>query len=308
MQLVVLFPSRPHTPGEVEPDFAVEAAAAEAAGFKVARVDVELLLGGEAKLRGLDGVPKGSDVIYRGWLLKEDAYERLWAAVLTAGYHLYTNLKDYLTAYHLPLWEKHLLPNVTPISIVFPKKDNVAGFPPWESIFRRISTFEGPCILKDYVKSQKHHWFDACYIADSRDTAEVRRVTQNFLDLTGDLLVGGLVYRQFEKFKVIGTHPKSKLPLVNEWRAFMVYGQVFHVAPYWATGDYSGDKPDLATMEQMARPLKNLPFIAADFAQKEDGSWMLIEINDGGSAGIPEGSTPTQFYSDLMTGGVSATR
>lgn len=33
-----------------------------------------------------------------------------------------------------------------------------------------------------------------------------------------------------------------------------------------------------------------------DVAQKEDGSWLVMELNDGGSAGVPEGGNVTEFY------------
>ncbi len=38
----------------------------------------------------------------------------------------------------------------------------------------------------------------------------------NFIDMQGKDLVGGLVYREYIPFKKIGIHPKSKMPLIHE--------------------------------------------------------------------------------------------
>jgi hypothetical protein len=37
-------------------------------------------------------------------------------------------------------------------------------------------------------------------------------------------------------------------------------------------------------------------FFAIDVAQKEDGTWLVMELNDGGSAGVPEGGDVRGFY------------
>jgi hypothetical protein len=153
------------------------------------------------------------------------------------------------------------------------------------------------------VKSAKHRWFDACFIRDSRNREETTRVTKNFLDIQGTGLVGGLCFRQFEFYKPIGIHPKTKLPLVNEWRAFMSKGRVFYFAPYWSDGaDYTlGAKPTAHEIESLAVGLEDLELVAVDVAERVrapgDGAvFDIIEVNPGGAAGVPEGGDVTVFY------------
>jgi hypothetical protein len=52
----------------------------------------------------------------------------------------------------------------------------------------------GPAIVKDYVKSAKHRWAEACYIPDTRDEARAVEVIRAFLDEQGGDLNGGVVH------------------------------------------------------------------------------------------------------------------
>jgi hypothetical protein len=70
------------------------------------------------------------------------------------------------------------------------------------------------------------------------------------------------------------------------------------VAPYWAEGDYRGDPPGEDVIAAIL-PRVRSRFYAADVAKLESGGWLLVELNDGGSAGIPEGGSPEAFYLSL---------
>jgi hypothetical protein len=132
----------------------------------------------------------------------------------------------------------------------------------------------------------------------ANDDANVRRVVGNFLRLQEEHLVGGLVFRQFVDLQRIGLHPKSRLPLVNEHRFFVLDGCPFYSAPYWADGDYRREPPGADVIAPILARVQSR-FYAADVAEKEAGGWLLVELNDGGSAGIPEGGTAGAFYLSL---------
>src|SRR5450432_3294033 len=55
---------------------------------------------------------------------------------------------------------------------------------------------EKPIIVKDYVKSRKHEWNEACYIPCASDRQAVERVVMGFLHLQGEDLNEGLVFRE----------------------------------------------------------------------------------------------------------------
>ncbi len=306
--MIVLFPSHPLRPKEPEPSFASEYGAAKKAGFKVGFIDTEIILGGEVKLRLPDDRRDHEPAIYRGWLLKPDHYRAMYASLDAMTYRLVSTPEDYLASYMLPTWYRLLDPEErgerTPRSIVLPAEEYGAKPPEYhydlEAVVSRVRQAFGAnaCIVKDYLKTQKHRWFEACFIPDASDSAAVTSVVSTFLQLTGPDLVGGLVFREFEEFQRIGIHPKLRSPILNEWRAYMRKGKVVHLCPYWADGEYEGvEQPSIALMETMAAPLAHLPVIAVDFAKRED--WRVVEVNAFECAGIPRDGGVGDFYRAL---------
>ncbi|WP_438042666.1 ATP-grasp domain-containing protein [Sorangium sp. So ce128] len=291
---LVLFPSNPLHPTTPDSAFEEEARHAASAGFDVGFIDLEVFLGGDVKLRR---VPEGpGEVIYRGWLLGLDAYRCMSEVVAARGRRLITEPAAYQHCYHLPEWyetiggAEHTARSIWIPGSTFDLEAVV--------VHVREAFGSGAVILKDYVKSRKHEWFDACFIPAADDEANVRRVVGNFLRLQDDHVVGGLVFREFVALRRIGLHPKSRLPLVNEHRFFVLDGRPFYSAPYWADGDYPGEPPSADVLAPVLGRVRSR-FYAADVAEKEGGGWMLVELNDGGSAGIPEGGAADAFYRHL---------
>lgn len=292
----ILFPSYPGT-SRVDPAFAEEREAAEAEGFGVCHVDTELNLGGDVRLYGrmID-----EPILYRGWLLKPEDYIRLSEAVTSEKGLLVTPPEDYQRACSFPDWYQVLTEAHTPRSIWFPKPEE--GSFDLDKIVEEVgATFGGAgSLIKDYVKSRKQDWWDACFIPHSNDTDHVKKLVSKFLDIQGDSLHGGLVFREYlYNLKKVGVHPKTQMPLINEWRMFVLDGQGFYMATYWSEGaSYDGMKnPDPKTIESLSKGLGR--FVAIDMAETEDGQWVVIEVNNGDSAGIPEGGSHRGFYRAL---------
>jgi hypothetical protein len=289
--MLIVFPAHPVTPKRADPAFEVEADAARAAGFAVGFASLEIHFGGAVCLR----VPNGSgDALYRGWMLRVEDYARLEHALAERGYHLVNTTATYKHCYLLPEWYG-AVGDRTPRSIWIPGRSfDIADV----ASLVRASFGDAPVVLKDYVKSRKHEWFDACFIRSASDGVEIHRIVSNFLRLQGESLVGGLVFREFVDFKRIGVHSKSRMPLVREFRLFVCDGQLVINAPYWAEGQYEGEIPNLRALGDLLPRIRSR-FFAIDAAQREDGSWLVVELNDGGSAGVPEGGTVADFYVGL---------
>jgi len=292
MKHVVMFPSYPSTPNQPDPMFSGEYTAAKAAGFGTCLVDVEIQFGGEPKFFRF---PEAATIIYRGWILKPADYEALEFGVRSRGSLLLTSVEEYRTGNELPLWYPHV--KETPRSIWTPPGDVDMA-----SVVTQVAEAFGdhPVLLKDYVKSRKQDWHDACFIPSGADGENVRRVVGNFLEITGDTRLGGLVFRDFLPLKQIGIHPKSRMPLVNEYRGFFYKGTLFFLTRYWVDGAvYDGcDTPDPAWMHEVTKGVRS-PFFTADVAQKDDGTWALIEIGDGGPSGLPNEQDADIFYECL---------
>ena len=54
--------------------------------------------------------------------------------------------------------------------------------------------------MKDYVKSRKHEWDEACFVPDLGDHRRFTAVVDRLFALQGESLTGGVVVRAFESF------------------------------------------------------------------------------------------------------------
>lgn len=73
-------------------------------------------------------------------------------------------------------------------------------------------------IVKDFVKSEKHHWNDACFIPRASDETKVLEVVNRFLELRGNALNEGVVFRAFEELEFLTNHSKGGMSLTKEFR------------------------------------------------------------------------------------------
>jgi hypothetical protein len=168
-----------------------------------------------------------------------------------------------------------------------------------EVALKFLETCPDGIIVKDYVKSRKHEWKDACFIPNA-DEAE--RVIRNFLERQGDDLNTGLVFREYVKLFPLGSHPQSGMPMSLEYRIFVKDGEpVMAPMEYWPEAKY----PDLTRidppLEIPSETLKFVPstFYAMDVAMTEDGRWLIMEIGDGQVSGLPNPSQARSFYQAL---------
>jgi hypothetical protein len=163
-----------------------------------------------------------------------------------------------------------------------------------------------PIILKDYVKSQKHYWLEACYIPSAADRNAVERVVRRFLELQGDDLNQGLVFREYVEFESIGEHSRSGMPITNEYRIFWLDGEPIYISEYWEDGDYQQVQPPIEQFRPIAQTIhsRHFPgaysrFFTMDVAKKRDGDWMIVELGDAQVAGLPEKADISEFYATL---------
>jgi len=238
--LTVLFPSKPFYPTkEVDSAFEREFQVCGDVGIDRALVDVDVLLQG--KVDGIESLhlqnvsselePGGRVVVYRGWILSAGQYGQLYRALWSLGHRMINTPAEYQFCQELPSWYPSLR-GVTPKSVWFPPEGRL-GFEVntiAAEVEERLGM--GPYIVKDYVKSQKHEWEAACFIPSPEAIAEV---TQRFIELQGNTLAGGLVYREFVPFRKVGNHPKSGMPLCNEVRTMNLP---------WSAGIFSYWGPD----------------------------------------------------------------
>jgi len=227
-------------------------------------------------------------------MLKPNQYDAMHAALVARGTTLVNSPMQYRGCHYLPesyAWiEGH-----TPRSVWFPVEDGLSV----ERLKRAVLPFgSAALIVKDYVKSQKHYWKEACHIPSASDLPAVERVVRKFLELQGDALNEGLVLREYLPLKVVGTHPKSGMPLTAEFRIFWLDGEPILWHRYW--GDLTTFDVPLpwAELTPIAAGIQSR-FFTMDVALLADGGWTIVELGDGQVAGLPAADLASEFYRRL---------
>jgi len=281
----------------VELEYLDELKAAQWLGCKTALISFEELIAGNMK-RALQYIPnfetkqKG---IYRGWMLTPKYYKKLYNGLIQKNIELINSPNQYQHCHYFPE-SYEFIKNRTPTSnwstAIDPTSDR--------AIIELTQNFGNtPIIVKDYVKSEKHHWKDACYIPDASDTQNVLRITKKFIELRGEAFNEGLVFRQFEELEYLVDHSRSGMPLTKEFRIFFGDKKVVSVFDYWDEGDYGATKPELDSFIQIAQKIDS-HFFTMDIAQKKNGEWIIMELGDGQVAGLPENADIKTFYNHLI--------
>ncbi len=148
---------------------------------------------------------------------------------------------------------------------------------------------DGPFVVKGCTNSKKHKWNTHMY-AETR--ADIGMVINNLMD---DSLIQcqNLIVRKYEKLKTFETGLNG-LPFTNEWRFFFYNDVMLSHGYYWGTtlDDKSvANCPDstITLAREIASIVKDyVPFFVLDLGEKENGEWILIEINDGQMSGLSD--------------------
>jgi hypothetical protein len=225
-------PSRP------EEMFADQWSALTQVGFS-ASLWSDAVLAGAKPLRN---VPPGSEVVYRGWMVKGEEYAALTRAIEQCGAKPFTSPQEYLATHHLPNWYP-LVADLTPETRVLPADaDIVAELRAlgWDAYF-----------LKDYVKSLK-----TARGSIVREPADAPAVIAEMREYRGEI-EGGICVRRVEGFM-----PDS------ERRYFVLLGVAYAASE------------DAAVPAIVQRCAQRLPskFFSVDVAQREVGDGQVSDL------------------------------
>jgi hypothetical protein len=236
-----LLPRDPQGGNIPEDFFEEQAVALEAAGFGYSLLGSSVLGRG----KGLNGIPRGATVIYRGWMLNAEEYGRLAGAVEEAGGTPFTSPREYLTAHHLPNWYS-LIPDLTPETRVYPADADLGrelAALGWDGFF-----------IKDYVKSLKTAAGSLIH-----DPSQIERVVAEMRDYRGEI-EGGVCVRRVEDFIV-----------ETERRYFVIQGRAYAADP-------AGPIPHIVAACAERIPS---PFFSVDVVRRRDGVERVVEVGDG---------------------------
>lgn len=282
-----LFCSDPLRPGRPDPQFAREAEAARRAGAQVVPVDHDALLAGDPEA-AVRRVPRDSGPYwYRGWMIPPERYEDLEAALAGRGCSLLTDGAAYRTAHELPGWYGAFT-GLTPHSVWCALRPDAAASADqafWSRLAGPLGSGAG--IVKDFVKSRKHEWAEACFVPELSDGPRLASVVDRFVELQGGFLAGGVVLRAYESFVPGG-----------EARVWWVDGDPVLVTAHPDT-PAQVPEPGLDAVGEAVRGL-GCRWVTTDVALREDGTWRVVEVGDGQVSGLPVGDDGERLFAALL--------
>lgn len=220
--------------------------------------------------------------LYREWMMRPEEYTLFYQQLLEQNIQLITTPEMYENL--------HLFPNVypyiqedTPRILTYPMDDLNKPI----KINKILEVFPR-FMVKDYVKSLKDSRFPK-YFDASFDQNQFDQYMKEFYQYQGDLLTKGICIKEYVDLKKIeGT--------TNEVRVFYFNKQVLSISQN-SNQPKEADMPPKKLIEKY-RFLDSI-FYIVDYAQLEDGSWIIIEAGDGSVSGLGLDQDPYMFYSSL---------
>ena len=285
-------------PSGPDADFEAEYGAAKSAGLETGLISYEELLAGDAEraVRRVKASVNEQWAIYRGWMLKPAQYGELYNALRKRNLMLINSPEEYAHAHYFPN-AYPLIAARTPRSVYF----KVEGEVNYDQIAEALVVFgDQAVIVKDFVKSEKHHWQEACFIPSAANRDQVEKITRRFLELRGTFLNEGLVYRAFVQLDSLANHSKSSMPLAREFRLFFLDGQLLAHFNYWEEGNYGEEAPEWQSFAGVAKTIRSR-FFTMDIAKTVHGEWLIIELGDGQVSSLPEQADLNEFYHQLKS-------
>lgn len=165
-------------------------------------------------------------------------------------------------------------------------------------------------VVKGMVNSRKQNWATHMF---AETKADVPKVAARLLD---DYLIReqGVVVREYIPLRKLGIGLNG-LPITNEWRTFWIRNEagnpvLLSKGFYWSgtfpeliSEAYFNSKADKLILEAAHRIVDKVSFFVIDVAEKEDGEWIVVELNDGQMSGLC-GCQAEELYGNLKSVGL----
>lgn len=140
-------------------------------------------------------------------------------------------------------------------------------------------------VVKGKTNSKKWQWNTRMF-AKNKDMA-----VRIGCDLYNDSMIGsqGIIYRRYEPLKLIETGING-MPFSNEYRFFFYKEELLGSSFYWAIADEIPKGVPTSATELAKKVAKTAAkftnFYVLDIAEREDGTWVLVEVNCGTMSGL----------------------
>lgn len=288
--MIILFPSEPFSPKEVDSSFKAEYEAAKLVGFEVFLFDHDEMAKSGNLISTLPyNHGKIETIILRGWMLNRIHYACLQVSLIENNFELINNIIQYINCHHFPEY----------YNAISKYTSKSSWSPKWEKeaieTARKYMFLDGECdlLIKDYVKSEKGNP-DLFILKKELTLDEFHERVEKFVEARGKLFNEGIVLKAVEKLKQYEGQ-------TNEWRMFFLNKQLLIL-------NQNSDSPVkvLPPSKEIVDACENIAskwidsnFFTMDVAEKEDGSWMILEMGDGQVSGLPLFGDALGFYNKI---------
>jgi hypothetical protein len=216
--------------------------------------------------------------VFLGFIPDLDRYRELYAGAAGRGILLPNDPEQHRRAMEL---DRALpaLGELTPETVVVRavEESDAAG-----------ETVGYPVFVKGALRSDKEEGWEACV---ARDPGALRERVARLLARPGRTR-GAVLVRRLVPLRHVRTSGKG-FPVGREYRVFVLAGEVLAHGYYWDGEDpLAALAPDEeaavhALASETARRL-DVPYLAVDVGQAEDGRWLVVEVNDPQCAGLSQ--------------------
>lgn len=163
---------------------------------------------------------------------------------------------------------------------------------------------QGSYVVKGSTNSMKQEWNSKMFAEKKEDVTKIISI------LSGDSMIKNqdIVVREYIPLRKLD-EGINDLPITNEWRTIWIVNDgepvMLSKGFYWQAShpeveckaEWNEAAMELAKIAA-SRISHRINFFSIDLAQKDNGDWIIIEINDGGMSGLC-GCDPEEFYRNL---------
>ena len=162
-----------------------------------------------------------------------------------------------------------------------------------------MSLYKGPFVVKGKLTSKKFYWDTLMFAASRKEASLLAEKLNPFPDIGKE----GIIFRKYVVLRIfeIGL---NQMPITNDWRFFFYKDKLLTFGYYWANSQHEYHEGEMTEegVEFAKKCAKiasaDCTFFALDIAEKAEGGWILIDVNDAQTCDL-NGCDPNVFYSEL---------